>query len=118
MKKTETQKQLHEAHQRGVLEGLQHSKSSPETLRLIQEQREYFSEILQAHEKKEMENYREIHDLIAEHIKETAELNRAFGDLMLGSRLIANIFIVIVKFVAGAGVIVGGIYAIKEWVKK
>ena len=118
MTNTKHENELIEAHQRGVEEGLKHSKSSPETIRLITEQREYFAMLLDAHEEKDMNNYKEIHDLIVDHIKETAQLNKAFGDIISGGRLVSFAFATFVKFIAGMGVIMGGLYAIKEWTKR
>ncbi len=57
--------QLLEAHKKGVEEGKKHSSPSPETIRLISEQKEYFAKLLDAHEKKEIQSGKQRKQAIA-----------------------------------------------------
>lgn len=111
-----------EIYRRGFNEGQKHIKSSPETLDLIEKLEERISEkisiVVSAHETKELSNYEEVRKLFVSHIEETKELNEAFKNLISGGKLVSSVFSIFVKTVAGLGVLIGAVYAIKEWIKK
>lgn len=113
-----TEKELLEAKKRSFNEGMSHAKPSTGTLRMFELQKEYIKEVMDQHEKREMENYDRLKDMFEAHIKETATLNETFKTLISGGIVIRWLFTGLVVVVSGLGVIIGGVYAVKEWIKR
>lgn len=101
---------------------MKHAKSSPETKQLLIAVEERISSrinaVMSSHEDREMGNYESLRKIFEDHVNETKELNNTFRDLITGGKVVSSIFSILVKTVAGLGVLMGAIYALKEWLKK
>lgn len=109
-------------YNQGVEEGMKHQKPSSETLMLIRELEQRLSEkivsVVGAHETKELENYAEVRQLFVDHINETKDLNEAFSNLISGGKVVSAVFYLLVKTVAGIGILATAVYGMKEWLKR
>ncbi|MCB0362668.1 MAG: hypothetical protein KDD35_08095, partial [Bdellovibrionales bacterium] len=96
-----------------------HSKTSPETLQLLEQQeKRIMSEMhlaIKEHEKVEMQSYEEIKKMFLDHIEETKSLNEAFRSIIDGGKVISFTFNKLVRIVAGLGILVGAFIAFREW---
>ena len=113
-------------------EGKKHSNMSGETRSFVLAMEERIRGMILDHEKREfienakaMEEFggmvKETKQLIEDHIKlskESDDTIKFIKDFISGGLFVKRAFIFVVGIMAGMGVVVGTILAIKEWVKK
>lgn len=117
---------------RSFEEGKKHSRMSEETRDFVLAMEERIRGMIMDHERREfIENakaredfggmVKETKQLIEDHIKlskESDETIKFIKEFISGGLFVKRAFVLVVGIIAGMGVVVGAILAIKEWVKK
>lgn len=113
-----TEEQLLEAKAESFKDGAKHRRPSDETITLIEENRNYVKELIEKHELREVQNYKELKKLFEDHVNETAELNKTLILLLNGSKFLKSLFSGLVGLVIGLGVLITASVKFVEWLRK